>query len=330
MKSGQRTGTWRSRRRAVRRTLVLACLCFLVWAVVVLGSADAAVGPRTVTKKHPPAQIAVTITVSGAANGHITGSSGSNSVNCVTGLTCTLLATEGQSVTLTATSDTDSSFGGWGGDCASSGAGPTCTLAVSGPKSVSATFGPLASPPAAPQSFSLTLTKLGSGAGRVDGGGLDCGTICTASVPAGGTVTLVAVADPGSTFVGWGGVCTGTASCVVTLSGPVTVTATFERAVLVPKVTALAGTGSPGRLARLRFKVTDSSGQSREQITVLRGRLVLARIQKAATRVRGGYTYGVSWLVPRTLAKGALRFCVLATDPVSKKTGTSCAVLTIA
>jgi List-Bact-rpt repeat protein len=322
MQSDQRGRAYRPGAR------VPAYLCFLISGLVVLGSADAAVGPATATKKKPP-QIAVTIMVGGTANGHVTGSSGSNSVDCVTGLTCTLLVPAGQSVTLTATSDTDSSFVGWGGDCASSGAAKTCTLTVSTAKSVSATFGPLTPPtPTVPASFALTVTKLGAGTGRVDGGGLDCGTTCTASVPDGGTVTLVAVADPGSIFAGWGGACTGTEACVLTPSGPVAVTATFDRGVLA--VTALAATSSPGHLARLRFKVTDSSGESREQVTVLRGRQVLARIQKGVARVRGGYTYGVSWLVPRALVKGVLRFCVLATDPVSRKTGTSCAALRIA
>jgi uncharacterized repeat protein (TIGR02543 family) len=40
-------------------------------------------------------------------------------------------------------------------------------------------------------------------------------------------VTLTASADTGSTFTGWGGACSGTANCVVTMDAAKTVTATF-------------------------------------------------------------------------------------------------------
>jgi hypothetical protein len=69
----------------------------------------------------------------------------------------------------------------------------------------------------------------GTGTGAVAGaGGISCPGTCIATFPSGTSETLSAVAASGSVFSGWsGGVCTGTGSCQVTLSAPVTVTAVF-------------------------------------------------------------------------------------------------------
>ncbi|MEW5743752.1 MAG: hypothetical protein AB1938_32870, partial [Myxococcota bacterium] len=85
-----------------------------------------------------------------------------------------------------------------------------------------------ATTPADTGSFTLTVLKSGMGLGTVTGPGLDCGTTCTASVPAGTPVTLTAVPEAGSTFTGWSGCDTANgASCTVTLSADRTVTADF-------------------------------------------------------------------------------------------------------
>jgi uncharacterized repeat protein (TIGR02543 family) len=76
----------------------------------------------------------------------------------------------------------------------------------------------------------LTVTKAGSGSGTVTSSpaGIDCGATCSASFPSGTAVTLTAAPDAGSTFTGWGGDCTGTGPCVVTMDQDRTVTATFD------------------------------------------------------------------------------------------------------
>jgi len=68
----------------------------------------------------------------------------------------------------------------------------------------------------------LTIQKAGSGSGSVscDGGA------CKASYVFGAKVALTASADPGSTFAGFSGGCSGT-SCTLTLEADTTVTATF-------------------------------------------------------------------------------------------------------
>jgi hypothetical protein len=53
--------------------------------------------------------------------------------------------------------------------------------------------------------YGLTVTKAGSGSGRVTSSpaGIDCGATCSALFPDETDVLLTPVADPGSTFVGW-------------------------------------------------------------------------------------------------------------------------------
>jgi hypothetical protein len=75
----------------------------------------------------------------------------------------------------------------------------------------------------------LSVGKDGSGGGTVtsDPAGINCGYACSAEFDYGTPVTLTAVADTGSTFTGWGGACSGTGDCVVTMDAAKSVTATF-------------------------------------------------------------------------------------------------------
>jgi len=76
----------------------------------------------------------------------------------------------------------------------------------------------------------LTVTKAGPGSGTVTSSpaGIDCGATCAASFTNGTMVTLTATPDPGSTFTSWGGDCTGTGPCTVTMDQDRAVTATFD------------------------------------------------------------------------------------------------------
>jgi len=139
--------------------------------------------------------------------------------NCGLATTC---FTSGTVVTLTATPLAGYVFTGWGGEC--SGTSPTCQLTMDGAKTVFAYFD-------IPR-FTLTVTKPGTGSGTITSSpaGIGCGATCTANTAnfnAGTAVTLTATAAAGSTFAGWGGACTGTGDCQVTLDEPKSVTATF-------------------------------------------------------------------------------------------------------
>jgi Divergent InlB B-repeat domain len=76
----------------------------------------------------------------------------------------------------------------------------------------------------------LTVSKSGAGSGTVTSSpaGINCGTACAASYVTGTPVTLTATPAAGSTFTGWtGGGCSGTGTCLVTMTAATTVTAGF-------------------------------------------------------------------------------------------------------
>jgi hypothetical protein len=80
----------------------------------------------------------------------------------------------------------------------------------------------------------LTLNKVGTGKGAVTSvpTGINCGAGCVTDeelFDKGAAVTLTALADPGSTFMGWGGACAGAqATCALTMDMAKTVTARFD------------------------------------------------------------------------------------------------------
>jgi aryl-phospho-beta-D-glucosidase BglC (GH1 family) len=79
--------------------------------------------------------------------------------------------------------------------------------------------------------FALAVTKNGTGTGTVTSSpsGISCGSICNASYNSGTSVTLTAAAASGSTFGGWSGACSGTATaCTVSMTAARNVTATFN------------------------------------------------------------------------------------------------------
>ncbi len=104
----------------------------------------------------------------------------------------------------------------------------------------------------------LTIAPTGTGSGRVTSSpaGLDCGTMCSASYPAGTPVTLTAVPAVGSTFDGWGTACSGNGPCTVTVNGATTVMPVFTR-ILDATPPVLACTASPSVLKPVNHKLRD-------------------------------------------------------------------------
>ena len=83
--------------------------------------------------------------------------------------------------------------------------------------------------PVPPTGFTLSVSKTGSGSGTVTSspGSISCGSDCSETYEADTDVTLTAAAASGSVFTGWGGACSGTGSCEVTMDAATSVTATF-------------------------------------------------------------------------------------------------------
>jgi hypothetical protein len=103
-------------------------------------------------------------------------------------------------------------------------------------------------------SVTLSVTKTGNGGGTVAGDKINCGTACSESVTrttSAPVITLTATPSSTSTFTGWsGGGCSGTGTCVVTMSAAQTVTATFNVTTFTLQVNpqALAG-GTAGTVS---------------------------------------------------------------------------------
>jgi len=72
-----------------------------------------------------------------------------------------------------------------------------------------------------------TLTTSVTGNGTITGTGISCGSDCAEAYTSDTSVTLTAIPSSGNTFSGWGGSCSGTGSCTVTMSQARSVTATF-------------------------------------------------------------------------------------------------------
>jgi hypothetical protein len=140
---------------------------------------------------------------------------------------------KGTVVSLVAVPATGSEFANWGGACSGNGA---CIITMNAPESVSATFNK--------STFNLTVSTSGTGTGTVAATptGTSCGSGCT-SYATGTVVTLTATAASGSTFAGWGGACSGTGSCTVTMNADESVSATFKQN-LLDLTWGTAGTGS--------------------------------------------------------------------------------------
>jgi hypothetical protein len=76
-------------------------------------------------------------------------------------------------------------------------------------------------------SATLTVSVTGNGVVNSFPSGISCAPTCSASFPLNTVVTLTALPATGSVFSGWSGACTGTGSCVVTMSAARSVAATF-------------------------------------------------------------------------------------------------------
>jgi N-acetyl-anhydromuramyl-L-alanine amidase AmpD len=79
-------------------------------------------------------------------------------------------------------------------------------------------------------SYSLAVSESGLGSGTVTSApsGINCGSVCAANFPGGTFVTLTATPANGSVFIGWGGACSGTSTCSLTLNSSQSATANFN------------------------------------------------------------------------------------------------------
>ena len=160
-------------------------------------------------------------------------------INC--GVDCVEDYDAGTVVTLTPAPDAASSFAGWSGACSGTAA---CAVTMDAAKSVTATF--------VANQFALSVTRSGSGSGAVSSSpaGITCGLDCSEIYNASTVVSLTATSDASSTFTGWSGACTGTGSCVVTMTAAKSVDAAFT---IRPNIWTPQTSGSTKKLQSVDF-----------------------------------------------------------------------------
>lgn len=166
-----------------------------------------------------------TVNVALAGNGMGKVTSSPAGIDC--GSDCSESYRQGGMVTLIAAPSPNNTFDSWGSGAAGCGKGDitsdgrsSCTLMLTGNSiNASATFQPV--------TRSLTVTKTGSGTVSSSPAGISCGSDCGNDYQKDSVITLSAAPETGFTFQGWGGACSGTASCTVTMDDNKTVTATF-------------------------------------------------------------------------------------------------------
>lgn len=186
----------------------------------------------TLTVGGQASQFDLSVVRSGAGTGTVT--SNPAGINC--GSDCSESYDSGSAVTLTASAAAGSTFAGWNG--CNTASGTTCSVTMNSSKTVTATFSPQT------QSFTLTVSKSGTGSGTVTSSpaGINCGADCSESYVSGTTVTLTAIGAGGSTFAAWTGCNTASGTtCSVTMNAARTVTATFNQSTGITMTAVSAG-----------------------------------------------------------------------------------------
>lgn len=98
-------------------------------------------------------------------------------------------------------------------------------------------------PDASVPTVTVTVVKDGNGSGSITSSpsGVNCGGTCVAEFEIGAAVVLTATADADSVFMGWGGGCSGTNSCVFTANANNAISATFAKTGVTITVTKAGG-----------------------------------------------------------------------------------------
>ena len=172
-----------------------------------------------------------------ALTGNGTVSSTPTGLSCPTA--CSATFAQDTVVTLTATAAAGYRFSGWTSSVCSGTA--ACTLTMTAAATVGATFTQITYP--------LTVSKQGTGTGTVSSAptGIACGGTCSTNYNAGTGVVLTAAAASGSTFAGWSGACTGTAStCTVSMNAAKSAVANFT---VIPSFVLTTTTTGQGTIA---------------------------------------------------------------------------------
>jgi hypothetical protein len=142
--------------------------------------------------------------------------------------TCPVQLTANQAFTATATPAAGWGFSSWSGACSGTG---TCMFTLTHEAWLNATFTQMSMP------FSIRV--VGPGTVTTAPSSAPCAADCTPGFAPGTVVTLSATPASEAIFLGWGGACSGTGNCIVTVQSVQGITADFAYA---PEITSFTPT----------------------------------------------------------------------------------------
>ncbi len=190
----------------------------------------------------------------GAGSGTVISNPGG--IDC--GTVCVAEFAENAVLHFTATPDKGSVFLGWDAGCNGIS---SCVVAMNQFQTVTARF------EIAPTNFTLTVDKVGKGAGVITSNpvGIDCGEDCAEDYLAGANTQVTLTPNPaaGSTFIGWNGACSGTGACTVTMFANQNITAAF--AASTPTIFTVDNLGDSGA-GSLRQAILDANVNAGDDI----------------------------------------------------------------
>jgi len=190
---------------------------------------------------------------------------------------------------------------------------------------------PPSPPPAAPApaTHMLSVAKAGSGTGSVTStpAGIACGADCDETFASGASVTLSAAPDAGASFAGWGGACSGSGSCTLSMDTAKSVTATFaldNAQVAAPQDTALRGS-----VAKVKLVVRSGRRIARSSLALseaVRAELRLVRRGRVLASKRvdlGAGRRHVALRIPARVAGGRATLRIVLEDAAGNSKATA-------
>jgi uncharacterized repeat protein (TIGR01451 family) len=150
--------------------------------------------------------------------------------------------------------------------------------------------------------YTLTVTKSGNGTGTVTSdpgvnGQVSCGSTCSATFLSGTAVNVNQVADSGSLFQSWGGACSGSNGCTVTMGGDETVSTSFVLGMTLS--VTLAGTGT-GSVTSGDGSISCSNSGGSCSALYLPGTAIALTAAPGGTSIFGGWSGGCTGTDPNT------------------------------
>jgi Divergent InlB B-repeat domain len=235
----------------------------------------------------------------------VQGSGGVSGWNISCPSTCQASLAQGSQVELYATPATNFRFVGWsGGGCSGQG---ICTVTLNAPTTVTATFAQITQ--------QLNVDVDGSGKVVSTPAEINCPGACQGPFAQGSRVTLAADPATGYKLSGWSGAgCSGTGSCVVTMSQAQAVEATFGRAPVQASFSRAQVRANGPKLAQRSVAVFVSGEETVGiKVRILRGG---SQLKQASFRRQEAGPHTIVLLLPNRVAAGDARVQVTFTNMI--------------